>query len=484
MRLDNKSRFIIFHFLFLLSFIAIYYIPLICSMVKDANLPPLNRYMRFYMLGIFSLTFLFYYLLIYYHSKIDISLYKANKLSVYFWLTNTAIFFLLCTSYPLLSGDLFDFPLRGRMITLYGLNPYVNTPMDIRHDMFFPFVFWKAIPVDYGPVWTIIGSLHTVFFKNSFILTVFMHKAVLLIFLLLSCYVFYKICLELKLQNSDALTTAFVANPLLITATLIDGHVEVVMIFFILAAIYLVLRSKYLLSFLTLTLAAQTKIIYILIIPLWILFILLRTNGKSLASRIYTIIMGSILSTAAVVILWLPFGKRAIINVFNYYRDLNADLYSNTIPYAAYFFMQRLGIHLSKYAIAGIFFITFFTIYVYLIYYFITRIKTDRQAIFTASGFIILTLLFTTSTPFNSWYILWAIHFLLLSRLNSKFLLTFLLSYFMLIAFWKRMFVLVVPMLVLYFFMLAIYNRYEKKLKFIFSLQHNNQMLPKKQIRV
>ena len=471
MQIDNKRRFIIFHFLFLLSLVAVYYIPLICSMINDTNLPPLNRYVRFYMIGIFSLVFLFYYFYLYYYNRLDVSLFKLNGLSVYFWLTTTVVFLFLCSSYPLLSGDLFEYPIRGRMLTVYGLNPYIHTPMDIEQDMFFPLAYWKNMPERYGPAWVIIGTLHTIFFKNSLALTIFMHKLVLFIFLFLSCYLFYKICSGLKLQNPDILAAAFVTNPLIIIMTLLDGHNEIVMVFFILTSLYFLLRSKYLLSFLMFALSIQIKFVYIVIAPLLILYILLRPNGRSSGLRIYEIIKGGFLSAGVMVLLWLPFGKENFIDLFNYYKDLGRELYSNAIPYAIYFLLKKTGIAISESTIINIFSVVFFIIYIYLIYFFIIKIKTDKQAIFTASGFIMLTVIFTNYTPFNSWHLLWAIPFIFLSQLKSNFLLVFLLTYFLLMAFWKRMSVLVVPMAVLYFIMRMTYNRYENRLRFLFSLK-------------
>lgn len=476
MHIDNKKRFIISHILFLFSLIAVYYIPLMSFMAGDKYLPPMNRYVRFYIIGIFSIVFFFYYLYLYNYNQLGLSLFRLNSISLYFWSSTLIIFLLLCASYALLSHDLFEYSLRGRMFTIYGLNPYLHIPLEVKEDVFFPLIFWRDATECYGPAWIIIGALHTIFFKDSLFLTTFIHKITLLIFLLLSCYFFYKLCVVLKLKNPSLITIAFITNPLVIIMTIVDGHNEIVMIFFILASLYFLLNARYILSLILLAVSIQIKFVYVLIIPLYYLYILLNAEVKSLRYRIYKLIAGSILSAGIILILWIPFwGKESIISLYNYYavyyKSKGIHFWADSIPYAVHFVLNKIGLHISKYTIANISCLIFFAIYSYLLYFFTIRVKTDKQAIFTTASFIMLALFFTNISSFQSWYLLWVIPFIFLSRIKSKFLLIFLLSYFLIMTFWKRMSVLAIPMMFVYFVMLRIYDKYKKRLGFLYTLK-------------
>lgn len=470
MAIDYKNKFVISHLGFLLSLATVYYLPRIAFALNDFFLPPMHRYLRFYIIGVFSLIFIFYYLFLYYYHKLNIALTLRNTLGLYFWLSTTAVFIFLCSSCALLSHDLYEYSLRARMASMYGLNPYLHIPAEIKQDIFFPLLFWKKTPECYGPLWVLLGTVHTFFFKSNLLLTAFMHKVVLMIFLLSSCHVFYKICRQLKLPNANILTMALVTNPLVIIMTIVDGHNEIAMVFFILSALYFLLTSRYVLSFAMLTFSIHVKFVYVLLVPLFIIHVLCDQQNRTLRSRIYEIIIAGIVSIGAAFMLWLPFGKESVMAIITYYKDLGHNFWYDSIPFVCYALLQRIGIAVSKPAVESIFSIVFLLTYIYCIYYYFRIAARDKQAIFTISSFIFLSLFFTNATPFQAWYLLWVIPFILLSRINSKFLLVYCLSYFLIMTFWKRMSVLAIPMIAVYIFILKSRLSQRKELKFLFSL--------------
>src|SRR3989338_8323590 len=241
----NKIDFILSHLIFLLSLIVICHIPRLYPVVHEKYLPPMDRYLRFYIIGVFSIAFLAYYLCIYFYKRSNVSVFKPGTLSLYFSASTIVVFLILCSSSALLSHDLFEYSLRGRMISVYKLNPYLHTPIEIKNDIFFPLIFWKRTPECYGPLWAGIGAFHTLFFKNSAALTSFMHKLVLLAFLGMTSSVFYKLCKDNIPEEAGSTTLALLLNPLVIVMTLIDGHNEIAMAFFILCAFYFLVKSKY-----------------------------------------------------------------------------------------------------------------------------------------------------------------------------------------------------------------------------------------------
>ena len=467
---DYKKSFIVAHLCFLLSLCAVYFIPIIASFIGDSVLPPMNKYLRFYIIFIFTLVFIFYILDLYYCNKIKLFESGKSILSGYFWASTVSVMVFLCSSYALLSSDLFEYSLRARMLSLYDLNPYLSIPAKIKNDFFYPMLFWKKTPECYGPLWVKIGQLHSVFFKNSMFLTSFMHKAVLLVFLGLSSLAFYKLAYQLKIKKSRLLTAAFFMNPLVIVSTIVDGHNEIAMTFFILSASLFLLRSRYVLSLFFLALAIQVKFVYVLIVPFFILYIL-KDASKKILIRFVDIFAAAIFSFIAVLFLWLPFGKESVIAIIRYYKELSLNFWFDSIPFAVYFILDKIGIVVDKYNIATFFSIVFALIYVCLLVNFVKRIKQDQKIFFTTVSLILLALFITNSTPFQAWYLLWVIPFILLSGIKTRFLLVLLLSYFFILTFWKRMSVLFLPMIVSYVLLQFYSDKFVRFRRFLYSLE-------------
>src|SRR5258708_9677400 len=70
---------------------------------------------------------------------------------------------LLLPMYPLDAADIYDNIIRGRMSAVYGLNPMINTPNDIRGDPFYRFAAptWHDTPSAYGPAWQLMSGLQS-----------------------------------------------------------------------------------------------------------------------------------------------------------------------------------------------------------------------------------------------------------------------------------------------------------------------------------
>ena len=452
----NKIDFIISHLIFLLSLIVICHIPRLYPVVHEKYLPPMDRYLRFYIIGVFSIAFLAYYLCIYFYKRSNVSVFKPGRLSLYFWASTIVVFLILCSSSALLSHDLFEYSLRGRMLSVYKLNPYLHTPLEIKSDIFFPLIFWKRTPECYGPLWVGIGAFHTLFFKNSAALTSFMHKLVLLAFLGMTSSVFYKLCKDNIPEDAGSTTLALLLNPLVIVMTLIDGHNEIAMAFFILCAFYFLVKSKHALSSMFLALAIAVKFVYILLAPIFVLYVLSDKKPHGAKEKAYNIIMGGAVFALTTAVSWFPFGRESVKAIIYYYTELSKNFWVDSIPYAVYFISDKIGIAISKSLIANIFFFLFVIVYFCILGYFLNKARMDKQSLFTSSALILLALLVTNSTPFQAWYLIWVIPFIFLSNIRLKFQLVFLLSYFLIMTFWKRMFVMAIPMVMVYSVMLLL----------------------------
>jgi hypothetical protein len=60
---------------------------------------------------------------------------------------------LLLLVYPITSIDLYDYVFRGRMLTRYGANTFINVPIEFKDDPLFWYVAWRRAVTAYGPLW-------------------------------------------------------------------------------------------------------------------------------------------------------------------------------------------------------------------------------------------------------------------------------------------------------------------------------------------
>jgi len=470
---NAKKSLILSHILFLFSLCLIYTIPFAAKWLGDWHLPPMTRPLRFYIIGVFTIAFIFYYLFLRRFQKADAMIGSDPGLKYWLVGSTAAVFLFLCTSGAVISIDLYEYSIRGRMFGLYGMNPYLHTPEVIRNDIFYPLIFWKDTPECYGPLWVLTGALHTLPFRESVFLTSFLHKLVIFFFLAVSGLVFYRLCGLLKVKTPALFTAAFIANPMVVVMTVVDGHNEIAMVALFLAALYLLQRERYTLSLIAFTAAVQVKFVYAILLPLFLVQALFWPGAKPPRRRLFEVLWGGALSLGLMALVWLPFGWRGLTAVIEYYGDLGGLFWADSIPYAAWFVLEKLGRGVSQAAVMNVFSAAFFLIYAASFYYFSRNVRTGERAFFNASSVILLGLLFTNYSPFQTWYLLWVLPLLLLSDYRARFLLSFLLSYFLLMTFWKRMSVLAAPMLLAYLVFLARSRAAGGGRRFIYALEGN-----------
>lgn len=451
--MDDKKRirFFISHLLFIISLASIYFIPYVEKAAGDVFLPPQTRPVRFFIIGVLTLVFFFYCYFIKSFKESGVSLAEKSGLSVYVWISTAAVLLLLCASRAVLSTDLYEYSMRARMFAVYGLNPYLHVPREIGGDMFYPLIFWKNTPECYGPMWVLVGAVHSLPFSDSIAITSFLHKLVLFFFYGASGYFFYRLSRRIFPSVSEVMTAAFLLNPLVVVMTLVDGHNEIVMVAFFLASLYYLYVEKYALSIVLFTAAVLVKFVYLIAAPLVFLYILFGPGKKKFAERAGGIVFGTLLSVFLAVLAWLPFGMKGVSAVVGYYKDLGQKFWADSIPYGVHFLLNKASLPVSQHFVAGMFSLLFLLVYVCVVARFLRKMRTDGGVLFTSIGTIILALLFTNYGPFQAWYFLWALPFIFLGEFRAKPALVVILSYFLILTFWKRMSVLAVPAIFIYF---------------------------------
>jgi len=92
----KNERFILSHVFFLVSLFSVYFIAGLALISQDLHLPPMTRFMRFYMIAIFTVMFTCYYLFISRARQVDFAFAKEGNVSFYLLAGTVSIYILLC----------------------------------------------------------------------------------------------------------------------------------------------------------------------------------------------------------------------------------------------------------------------------------------------------------------------------------------------------------------------------------------------------
>jgi hypothetical protein len=166
---------------------------------------------------------------------------QRSVVSGHFILTSSAILALISIfSYPLTAIDLFIYAIRTRGWALYGLNPLATAPETLPStDVWLGLAGeWVDAPSPYGPLWELL-SLGTFYLSGGdFMFHLLALKIVAALAYLGCVWLVYKILQHLQPEWATAGAIAFGWSPLVLLESVQNGHNDIVMVFFLLAAVW------------------------------------------------------------------------------------------------------------------------------------------------------------------------------------------------------------------------------------------------------
>lgn len=149
----------------------------------------------------------------------------------------------------LLSRDVYNYALYGRMVSLYGKNPYTTVPADIgADDPFFALSGekWRGIPSVYGPAFTALSAGLTTPFKDV-TRTVLAFRFVAVLASIGTSLLIAFVARDLFPQRAAFAVVLFGWNPVVIFNAVGGGHNDVLVALCIVGALALVIvRREYL----------------------------------------------------------------------------------------------------------------------------------------------------------------------------------------------------------------------------------------------
>jgi hypothetical protein len=330
------------------------------------------------------------------------------------WLLSSMV---LLGAYPGDSLDIFDYLFRGRLQVVLGVSPLATPPAPFAGQLFYPYVNWTTYVDTYGPLWEYAsGSVAALVGAVSCdcpasLASYILGYRLLAIGLAGLCgALIYAITWRRSPHLAAAALLGWLWNPLLLTATAIGAHNDMLMLVLILGTILLFQRHHWLLGLLALALAAHVKITALLLLPVLGVWIA-RQCGWWRAIRISSgaCILGLVLSW----ILYAPLGGWATLPRMLGER---VRLIANSPAFVAYWVLQTCmgwpevaawrataqGATLLFLGIAGVLLLRFWRATG-------TRAKSGDMVLWQGCIAMTMVFLFVGSFWFWHWYLLWAL---------------------------------------------------------------------------
>lgn len=256
-----------------------------------------------------------------------------------FWILIIATTIILTFSYNAFSYDLFNYIFDAKIVTNYYQNPYLHKALDYPLDTMVSFMRSTHRFYPYGPVW--IGFTIPLSFLgfNMFLPTFYLFKTLIAASFLGTVYFLKKIIDNMKIQNAWYGISLFVLNPLVLIESVVSAHNDIVMMFFAVFALHLLLKKKYIFSFIVLALSIGIKFATIILLPVFIYIAIMQLKNKTIDfKRIFMTVF--ILMCAGVAIVSFSSGT-------NKNPELQPWYFLMAFPFAALIAQKRIIVLLT-----------------------------------------------------------------------------------------------------------------------------------------
>ena len=226
------------------------------------------------------------------------------------------------------SQDVFSYIIYARLDIIYHLNPLTALPKAIPYDPIYPRVYWVKQPSAYGPTWALLSSSLQWFalrigLKNPLYMVLLLRLLTLAAHLG-STQLIWSISGAIQrasgassLKKRILATLAFAWNPLLLIEACVNAHNDIIMLFFVLLALWVLVQYqqnpflRYATVASLLAVAACLKITLVLLAPGLLLYIISQRSHYS--RTLQGLSLATIAYVGTIVALYAPFWQHGAI---------------------------------------------------------------------------------------------------------------------------------------------------------------------------
>lgn len=245
--------------------------------------------------AIYGLLLLLYALAIRRLSQADRAASRGSTLAI-IWVCWLLASLVLLGTYPGESLDIFDYLFRGRMLIEEGASPLAQSPTPYSDRPFYDLITWRGQVDTYGPLWEYasggvawaVGRL----ISRPFVATTATLAAYITGYRLLAIVVsglcgalVYQIVRRRAAPLAPAALLAWLWNPLLLIASAVGAHNDLLLVLWLLLALWLLQRQRWALGLLAMLLAAHVKLTALLLAPVVALWLVRRIGWRPAVTR-------------------------------------------------------------------------------------------------------------------------------------------------------------------------------------------------------
>lgn len=207
--------------------------------------------------------------------------------------------------YPFDAADIFDNIMHGRILGVYGANPFVVVAREFKSDPFYPYTGWKDYPSAYGPIWETLAAVTARLAGNSIVANVLAFKLLNGVCFFTSLGLVVVSLKQIAPQRMLAGAVLFAWNPIILYETFGMGHNDIALVMWVLAAVWAITHRRYSLAVLALTIGTLIKFIPILLVPVALLIAIYQL--PSLRARVRFLVLTSLAAACLIFIAYTPF---------------------------------------------------------------------------------------------------------------------------------------------------------------------------------
>lgn len=202
------------------------------------------------------------------------------------------------------SKDVFSYILYGRIMAVYGGNPYVDLPAKFPQDPYLPLTGWGEVPSFYGPLWTLTSVAISGLGGERIGLTALLFRLVPAAAALGTAVLVWSLLRRFCPERAALGTALWAWNPLVILEGAGSGHNDGLLGLLLVLSVAALVRRRVILGLLALASATLVKYSAAVLAPLYLVVLLRRARGP--ADR-RAILVGVAAASALAVLSLLPF---------------------------------------------------------------------------------------------------------------------------------------------------------------------------------